>query len=57
MKRPGHRQELTPGPYAQYAESGGDVPSLWQVNGTRIYYNDGNVGIEDLLELLADWTG
>jgi len=40
------RQKITATPYALYAKtagSGGD--SLWQVNGTSIYYNNGNVGI------------
>jgi hypothetical protein len=43
------RQKVTPTPYALYAKTagsggaGGD--SLWQVNGTSIYYNNGNVGI------------
>jgi hypothetical protein len=40
------RQRVTPAPYALYAKNGagaGDL--LWQVNGTSIYYNNGNVGI------------
>jgi hypothetical protein len=41
------RQKLTPAPYALYAKNGGGGGggSLWQVNGTSIYYNNGNVGI------------
>jgi hypothetical protein len=37
------RQKITATPYALYALNGGG--SLWQVNGTSIYYNNGNVGI------------
>ena len=37
------RQLIAPTPYALYALNGGG--SLWQVNGTSIYYNNGNVGI------------
>jgi len=40
------RQKLTPTPYAIYAKNGGGAGgSPWQVNGTSIYYNNGNVGI------------
>lgn len=40
------RVELTPVPYAIYASGGGGGGgSLWQVNGSNIYYNNGNVGI------------
>jgi hypothetical protein len=39
------RQAITPAPYAFYALGGGGGSSLWQVNGTSIYYNNGNVGI------------
>ena len=40
------RQEITPTPYALYANNGGGAGgSLWQVNGSSIYYNNGNVGI------------
>lgn len=37
------RQELTPSPYALFA--GMDGGAGWQLNGSRIYYNEGNVGI------------
>lgn len=37
------RQELTPSPYALFA--GTSQASGWKLNGARIYYNDGNVGI------------
>jgi hypothetical protein len=39
------RQEITPTPYALYAKTAGSGGSLWQVNGTSIYYNNGNIGI------------
>jgi len=39
------RQEITPTPYALYAKTAGGGGSLWQVNGTSIYYNNGKVGI------------
>jgi hypothetical protein len=40
------RQEITPTPYSLYSLGGGGVGgSLWQVNDTSIYYNNGNVGI------------
>lgn len=40
------RQEITPTPYALYAKNGGGAgDSLWQLNGTSIYYNNGDVGI------------
>jgi len=40
------RQKVTPAPYAVYAlGGGGGSGSLWQVNGTSIYYNNGNIGI------------
>jgi hypothetical protein len=40
------RQAITPAPYALYAlDGGGGSESLWQANGTSIYYNNGNVGI------------
>jgi hypothetical protein len=39
------RQKLTPTPYALYAPNGGGAGSLWQVNGSSIYYNIGNFGI------------
>ena len=44
------RQELTPTPYAIYAETAGSGDSLWkegmsQVYGSNIYYTEGNVGI------------
>jgi hypothetical protein len=38
------RQKIMPTPYALYALNGSNV-SLWQVNGSDIYYNNGNVGI------------
>ncbi|MFQ5590956.1 MAG: hypothetical protein ACE5HE_07330 [Phycisphaerae bacterium] len=38
------RQRLTPTPYALRAETSGDG-SPWEVNGTAIYYNAGNVGV------------
>lgn len=37
------RQELTPSPYTLFAGMGGGVG--WQLNGSRIYYNEGHVGI------------
>ena len=40
------RQQVKGTPYALYAKTaGGGGGSLWQVNGTSIYYNNGNVGI------------
>ena len=39
------RQKVTPTPYALYAKTASSGVSPWQVNGTSIYYNNGNVGI------------
>jgi hypothetical protein len=39
------RQELTAAPYALYALAGAGGSGPWQLNGSSVFYNGGNVGI------------